>query len=97
MILTSKYFFEMSEEEIKERGKIGVFYATDTCDHSMRHVLQLREEVLKDYPDTRDSDMDVYEITSSDSCMYASHTTIAVAIPAEDFLSLRKAGKLNCL
>lgn len=96
-ILTERKNFEKSEEELKEKEKIYVFYTFDTQNHSLDLILRLREEVLKEYPDTADSDVRVYELTKADTSLYRSRTTLVVPIPVADYIKLRNAGEIRLL
>lgn len=90
----------MSEEEVMRIfGETGVcvFYAFDNYNHSVAHILRLREEVLKEYPDMKDSEMSIREFTRDETSRFASHTVLAVTIPAEDYLKLRKAHEIKPL
>lgn len=99
MKIVSDMLFEMSEAEVRKFFKygVGVYYAFDNYECSIDHIMKLRAEVLKEYPYKKDSDMDIRVFTNTDTSRFASHTTLAVVIPVEDYLRLRKTGMIKRL
>lgn len=94
----SEDLFFMSEEELREAcswGTVGIHYAFNCYDESVHHILQLRDEVLKDYPNLTDKDMTVWKITRQESIRHAGYTTLFVQIPINEYLHLRKEHKIT--
>ena len=98
-IVTSRCFWMSEEEIMRIFGETGVcvFYAFDNYDYSVAHILKLREEVMKEYPDMKDSEMGIREFTRNETKRFVSHTVLAVTIPAEDYLKLRKEHEIKSL
>lgn len=94
----SEDVFFMSEEELRKAcswGSVGIHYAFDCYKESVHHVLQLRDEVLKDYPNMSDEDMTVWKISRQESRRHAGFTTLFVQIPIDEYLQLRKEHKIT--
>ncbi len=90
--------FRMSDEEVRRifyRGTIDIHYATCGYDDSVEHILFLRDEILKDYPEKKNSEMTVWVISEHESCRHVGFTTLWVGIPVEDYLKLRKNGEVT--
>ena len=89
--------FRMNEEEVRKlctNGDIGIHYAYNCYAEDVGHILRLREEVLKDYPDMSDKDMGIWKISRHESIRHASYTTLYVHIPLEDYFKLKEAGEI---
>lgn len=94
----SEDLFFMSEEELREVcswGSVGIHYAFNCYEESVHHILQLRDEVLNDYPNMTDKDMTVWKISRKESIRHAGYTTIFVQIPIDDYLQLRREHKIG--
>lgn len=90
-------FFE-SKEKLRELcpwGTIGIHYAFNCYAESVHHILQLRDEVLKDYPNLTDKDMTVWKISRTESIRHAGYTTLFVQIPIDDYLKLIREHKIG--
>lgn len=93
--LVDKITFRMSEDELRRTslyGQVGVYYAFENYGHSVQHVLELRDEVLKDFPKMKDSDMEVRELSMRETNRHACYTTIYISIPIDDYLKLKAKG-----
>ncbi len=93
--LVDEITFRMNEEELRNSslyGRIGVYYAFENYGHSVQHVLELRDEVLKDFPEMKDSDMEVRELSKRETNRHACYTTIYISIPIDDYLKLKAKG-----
>lgn len=100
--MTEKYVaertFYMNEEELKKvypDGYISIHYAFNNYRDDVQHVLDLRDEVLKDYPNMRERDMTVWVIGDHESIRHARVTTLVVNIPVDDYLKLKKERKVG--
>lgn len=94
----SESVFLMSEEELREAcswGSVGIHYAFNNYEESVHHILQLRDEVLKDYPNLTDKDMAVWKINRQESIRHAGYTTLFVQIPIDEYLKLRREHKID--
>ena len=81
----------MSDDEIREvcREEIGILYGFNNYGCNLTHINELKECILKDYPDTKDDDIEVWWIRDTQSIRHARFTMLYVAIPTEDFIKLR--------
>lgn len=102
--MTEKYVdertFYMNEEELKKvysDGDISIHYAFNNYRNDVQHVLDLRDEVLKDYPNMRERDMTVWVIGDHESIRHARVTTLVVNISVDDYLKLKKERKVGIL
>lgn len=89
----------MSDDEIRQqcKEKIGILYGFNNYGCNLTHINELRECVLKDYPDTKDEDIEVWWIRDTQSIRHARFTMLYVAIPTEDFIKLRADGQIYIL
>lgn len=93
---------KMTDDEIRLsfKEKIGVFYGFNTFNNyecNLKHVNELREYVLKDYPNTSDKDIEVWWIKDTQSIRHARFTMLYIAIPTEDFIKLKAEGQIYIL
>ena len=96
--LVEERTYFMNEAEIRDAytyGTVGIHYAFNNYGHSVEHVLKLRQKVLKDYPNMKDSEMEVRELTRAETIRHASFTTLYIGIPIDEYVKLRNAGKLD--
>ena len=98
-IYAGKKNFRMKEEKlnlnkIDRETKVVVLFGSENDDCDMEHLESLKQEILKQYPDTSLKNMLVWHIEPYESIKNAGKTMIAVCIPALDFFSLRKEGKI---
>ena len=96
--LVDEITFRMSEDELRRTslyGDVGVYYAFENYGHSVQHVLELRDEVLKDFPEMKDSDIVIRELSERETNKYAFHTTLYISIPIDDYLKLRAKGNFD--
>lgn len=95
----SEEIFYMSEEKLKEvyhpGGRVKMHYAFNNYRDDVQHILDLRDEVLKDYPDMETKDMTVWVISDRESIRHARVTTLVVSVPVEDYLKLRRERKVG--
>lgn len=91
----------MSDDEIRQAcgGSkfIGVLYGFNNYSCNLTHINELKECILKDYPDTKDEDIEVWWIRETMSIRHARFTMLRVAIPTEDFIKLRAERKIYIL
>lgn len=93
----SESMFFASYEELRELcswGTVGIHYAFNCFDESVHHILKLKDEVLKDYPNLTDKDMTVWKISCKESVRHVGYTTLFVHIPINDYLKLRREHKI---
>lgn len=98
LILVNEETLSMSEDEVRKAypyGKVGIHYAFNNYSNSVEHILKLKEEVLKDYPEMSESDMAVWVLTKEQTIRHANFTTLFVDIPIDDYLKLRKENKIG--
>lgn len=90
--------FYLSEEELRKVcswGTVGIHYAFDNYGESVHHILQLRDEVMNDYPNLTDKDMTVWKISRQESIRHAGYTTLFIQIPIEDYLKLKREHRIG--
>jgi hypothetical protein len=82
----------MSDDDIRKDcpEKIGILYGFDNYNCSLKQIGELKEYILKDYPDTKDEDIEVWYIAPHESIRHARFTMLRISIPTEDFIELRK-------
>ena len=93
--LVGEKIFRMHEADLRDAqsdGEVGVYYSSTNYQHSLEHVLQLRQEILKDFPNMKDSEMEVMEVRSKNN---TGHTALYIRIPIDEYLKLRNAGKIS--
>ena len=97
--LVGENVFRLDDERIRELfpNGLNVFYGFNNYSCSMKHLNELKEHVLSDYPDTKDEDMEVAYILPFESIRHARFTMLIVGVPTEDFINLRKDGKIGIL
>lgn len=90
---------KLSDDEIREQCKeyIRVLYGFNNYGCNLVHINELKECILKDYPDTKDEDMDIWFISAYESIRHARFTMLSVPIPTEDFIKLRAEGQIYIL
>ena len=88
---------KMSDDEIRKQCKesVGILYGFNTYGCSVKHINELCEAVHQDYTDIKDEDIEVWYILPSQSIRHARSTMLWVKIPIENFIKLRKEGKIN--
>lgn len=91
--------FWMTDDEIREacKEKIGILYGTDYYNCDLEYINELRNAIYKEYPDTKDKDIEVWWIRETMSIRHASFTMLRVCIPTEDFIKLRKERQIDIL
>lgn len=92
--------FCLSEEAVRKLvcgGSIGIHYGLNNYGDSVRHILELRDEVLKDYPNMEENEMTIWVVGEHESIRNARKTTLFVRIPLEDYFKFRKDGKIRIL
>ena len=90
---------KMSDDKIRETCKesIGILYGFNNYGCNLTHINELKECILKDYPDTKDEDIEVWFISNTESIRHARFTMLRVSIPTEDFIKLRTEGQIYIL
>lgn len=91
--------WRMTDDEIRKacKEKIGVLYGFNNYGCNLIHINELRECILKEYPNTKDEDIEVWWIRDTQSIRHARFTMLRVAIPTEDFIKLRKERQIDIL
>lgn len=87
-----------TEEEIREWYKydvVGVHYTSMGYGDTVDYVERLRDEVLKEYPNIKKTDMRIWIIGDHESRRHARFLTLFVPIPIDDFLRLRAENKIG--
>ena len=90
--------FYMSEEEVRKEypdGYVYIYYAFNDYREDVQHILELRDCVLKDYPNMRERDMTVRVIERHMSIRHFGVTTLAVQIPVDDYLKLKERREIE--
>ncbi len=89
----------MMDDEIRQsyKEKIGVLYGFNNYGCNLKHINELRECILRDYPNTLDEDIEVWWIRDTQSIRHTRFTMLYVAIPTEDFIKLRTEGQIYIL
>ena len=89
----------ISDEEIREAcpEKIGVCYGFNNYKCDLEQINELKDAILKDYPNMKDEDIEVWYIRSTESISHAKFTMLRINIPTEDFIKLRQNGEIYCL
>lgn len=90
---------KMSDEEIRKNCKenIEILYGYNNYECNLKHINELKKCILLYYPNTKDEDIEVRFISSTESIRHAGFTMLRVAIPTEDFIKLRINGKIYIL
>lgn len=94
----SESTFFMSEDEVRAQyphGFVGIHYAFNNYRNDVQHILDLKAEVLKDYPNMSIRDMTIWVISNKDSIRHAGVTTLFVRVPIDEYLKLRREEKIN--
>lgn len=89
----------MSDEDIRrECGEsIEILYGFNNYSCNIVHINELKTQILKDYPDTKDEDIEVWCIKEPESIRHARFTMLRTTIPVEDFLRLRQENQIHIL
>lgn len=80
-----------------ETKTVGLYYAFNNYSCNLVHINELKEEILKDYPDTKDEDIEVYRVLPTESIRHARFTVLRVSIPKEEFIRLRNENLIHIL
>lgn len=90
---------KLTDDEIREQceEKIRIFYGFNNYGCNLVHINELRECILKDYPDTKDEDIEVWFVSAAESIRHARFTMLTVPIPTEDFIKLRNKRQIFIL
>ena len=99
-LLVNDRTFRMNEEQLRAahpKGKVGVHYAHafNSYRRDLQHLLNLRDEVLKDYPNMSEKEMEVWELLETQSVWNEGFITLYVSIPIDDYLKLRREDKIE--
>ena len=82
---------------LSDAKTVGVYYSFNNYSCNLAHINALKEEILKDYPDMRDEDIEVQYILHNESIRHARFTVLRVSIPKEEFIRLRKENLIHML
>lgn len=91
-------YFQMSDEELKACGPRYKFHIVCTPQKyalSVKDVLEVWNEILKDIPNLEMERNEVFEIPETLTDNYANFMGIQIGVSAEDFIRLRNEGKLT--
>lgn len=90
---------KMSDDEIRQKciENIGILYGFNNYSCNLTHINELKGCILKDYPDTKDEDIEVWFIDKTESIRHARFTMLRIYIPIEDFIKLRTEGQIYIL
>ena len=90
---------DLSDDEIRNHHKeyVRVLYGSNDYKCNLTHINELKECVLKNYPNTKDEDIEVLFISTTESIRHARFTMLSVPIPTEDFIKLRSEGQIYIL
>ena len=91
--------FHTTDEEIRElcKDRISIWYGFNNYQSNVKHILELRDAVLADYPQMTEEDIEVWVVQPHESIRHAHFTTLRVSIPTEDFIKLRQERKIYIL
>ena len=94
-----EHVLKLTDDEIRKRNPevIGLLYGFNNYNCDLKHINELKGLFLKDYPDTKDEDIEVWCIRDYESIRHARFTMIKVTIPTEDFIKLRTDGEIYIL
>lgn len=90
---------KMSDNEIRKTCKcnIGILYGFNNYKCNLKHINELKKCILKDYPNVKDEDIEVWFISDTMSIRHARFTMLRVTISTEDFIKLRSNGEIYIL
>lgn len=80
-------YFKFTKEDLQQDTHIWVYYGSNNYNNDLKHLLTLKAEVLKDYPEVTDDEMHVECISSHDSRRHAGFTMLHVAIPIDVYFN----------
>lgn len=92
--------FKMTDEQLRENcynDSVGVFYSFGYYSANMKHLNEIKEEIVKDYPNKKDEDIEVWYIQSTESIRHARFTMLWTKIPINDYFLLKHEGKIAIL
>ena len=95
--------YHLPENEVRElckqynRGRVFVYYGDNTYKHSVKHILDLCNAIIEDYPAMEYKDMEVRTINTSQSNRHAHITMIGVNIPVDDYIRMRNENTIHVL
>ena len=98
--LVDEFTFKASNEQIRawyKSGNVRVYYCPTVCSGTVQTINQLRDEILKEFPNIKEEDMHILVISEKSSSTHAKFTTIFTGIPVDDFLRLRSENKIGIL
>ncbi len=76
---------------------ICIFCGSDNYNRDVQHINELKKFVNEEFPDIPDNEMVICTISYSDSIKMTGKMMLCVTIPIEDFIRLRKDGKIETL
>ena len=90
---------KMNDDDIRKDcpEKIGILYGFNNYNCDLKQIGELKESILKDYPETKDEDIEVWCIAPHESIRHARFTMLRVAIPTDDYIKLKNDRKIYIL
>lgn len=89
--------YRTSDDEIRSCKTVSILYGFDNYKCDLIHISELKSCIIKDYPEYRDNNIKVEFILPHESTRHARQTMLSVAIPADDFIKLRKDREIHIL
>lgn len=90
-------FLKASDDELRKFPTIGIAYGFNTYACDLELINALKECIKHDFPNIADKDIDVWFISHTYSNIHARQTMLKISIPVEEFIKMRKAGKIHIL
>ena len=88
--IVDEYLFLLSDDQLKNRKEVSIFYTSNTYRMDVAHINNLAQAIMKDYPKLKYSNMKVSIISPKISNRNADKLAIEVLIPVEDFIKLKE-------
>ena len=95
--LVAESIYILSEEDVRKLKEVNVYYSDNTYRDDVKHITELAQSIVKDYPRMKYSDMHVCYISDKMSRMHAYHTTVQIAISVEDYLRYKKSHEIEIM
>lgn len=97
-ILTHHSFYNATDEEIMEHGKmfsgIRIAYGSNSYNKKVSRVNEMFCWIKEDYPDIKEDDVEIRVLTRDDSIWIAHTLVLEFVISAEEFIRLRNSGEI---
>lgn len=97
-ILTHYSFYNATDEEIMEHGKmfsgIRIAYGSNSYNKKVSRVNEMFCWIKEDYPDIKEDDVEIRVLTRDDSNWIAHTLVLEFVVSAEEFIRLRNSGEI---